>query len=114
MFRRYGNWLLLFCASILLFAIACAPETIRRTSAPVPQPSGEMHYIASRDGMLLDINRATQQELMELPSIGETLAARIIEYRDANGSFSYIEALTLVSGIGEGTLQAISPYITAK
>ena len=114
MFRRYGNWLLLFCALALLFAIACVPDSLPRASAPIPQPSGETHYIASGDVVLLDINRATQQELMELPSIGETLAARIIEYRDANGGFSDVGELLFVSGIGEGTLQAVSPYITAK
>ena len=59
----------------------------------------------------IDINTATVQQLQLLPGIGETLAQRIIDYRDQNGSFSTIEELKNVSGIGEKKLDSIKDFI---
>lgn len=42
---------------------------------------------------LININTADKATLMELEGIGETLANRIIEYRETNGPFSTIEEL---------------------
>ena len=50
---------------------------------------------------------ATQAQLEELDGIGPTLAARIIEYRDAHGGFSSVEELGEVDGIGEVRLEAL-------
>ena len=38
---------------------------------------------------------------MELDGIGETLASRIIEYREQHGGFDSVEELMEVKGIGE-------------
>jgi competence protein ComEA len=50
---------------------------------------------------------ATQPQLEELDGIGPTLAARIIEYRDAHGGFRSVEELGEVDGIGEVRLEAL-------
>jgi competence protein ComEA len=47
-----------------------------------------------------------------LPGIGPALAQRIIDYREANGSFKSIEGIIGVSGIGEATLEKIRDLIT--
>lgn len=60
----------------------------------------------------VDLNRATLSELEALPSIGETLAGRLIEWREENGPFTSPEDVLSVYGIGEGTYAAIEPYIT--
>lgn len=60
----------------------------------------------------LDINSATQSELTALPGIGETLALRILEYRNSHGRFSAPEELLNVPGIGIGKLEAILDLIT--
>ncbi len=39
----------------------------------------------------VDINTASREELMELDGIGETLASRIIEYREQHGGFDSVE-----------------------
>ena len=60
----------------------------------------------------IDINSATEAELLELPGIGETLAQRILTYRSQNGFFSAPEELLNVPGIGQAKLEAILDLIT--
>lgn len=54
----------------------------------------------------VNINRADADTLAEeLDGVGDTRAAAIVEYREANGGFSSVDALTEVSGIGSATLE---------
>ncbi len=62
----------------------------------------------------VNINRATRAELEELKGIGPTKAAAIIAYREAYGSFSCIEEITEVKGIGEGTFAKIKDDICTE
>ena len=50
---------------------------------------------------LVDINRATAEELMELPGVGEATAEAIIRDREQYGPFASAEDLMRVSGIGQ-------------
>ncbi len=61
---------------------------------------------------LININRATVSELMELPGIGEVKAKQIIAYREKSGFFTEIRQLMDVSGIGAKTFEAIEELIT--
>ena len=60
----------------------------------------------------IDINSATESQLMELPGIGEALAQRILSYRMQNGAFSSPEELLNIDGIGHTKLEAILDLIT--
>ena len=62
----------------------------------------------------LDLNAATDEELAQLPGIGEELARRIVEYREANGAFESVEELMEVSGIGEGKFAGLEGRITVN
>ncbi len=57
------------------------------------------------------INRATIDDLMTLPNIGQVSAERIIAYREANGNFTSLEDLDNVDGIGPSTLARLEPLI---
>lgn len=63
---------------------------------------------------LLDINRATLEELCGLPNIGDQRATDIIEYRESVGAFSRIEDIMNVSGIGSGVFSSIEEFIMVE
>lgn len=60
----------------------------------------------------ININTATHTELMALPGIGEVIAQRIVDYREANGAFQAVEELLNVEGIGTGRLEAVLDLVT--
>jgi len=53
----------------------------------------------------VNINTATSRELERLDGIGPVLAQRIVDYREANGSFHSLEELMDVPGIGPKKLE---------
>lgn len=69
---------------------------------------------AASSPRLIDINSATQAQLELLPRIGPALAQRIIEERTRNGPFRSLRDLERVRGIGEKTVEALSPYAECK
>ena len=60
----------------------------------------------------INLNRAEVWLLEALPGIGETLAQRIIAYRQQNGPFNNINELIKVEGIGTATYEKIKHLIT--
>ncbi len=64
------------------------------------------------DPLPLDLNTASEQELMRLHGIGPATANAIIEYRETISLFASVEELVFVSGIGETTLERLLPFIS--
>jgi len=62
----------------------------------------------------ININKATPQQLESLPGIGPALAARIIAYRQAVGSFQTPAEITDVKGIGDGLYGRIADHIRVE
>jgi competence protein ComEA len=67
---------------------------------------------ADNGNKLININTADAQTLKQLDGIGDTLAERIIEYRNSCGDFSSIDEIREVEGIGEGIYNEIKDGIT--
>lgn len=59
----------------------------------------------------LDLNRASEQELEALPGIGPVLAERIVEYRQARGTFRDVEQLRNVKGIGKKKFERVRTLV---
>jgi competence ComEA-like helix-hairpin-helix protein len=62
----------------------------------------------------IDLNRATLQELTSLPGIGNATARRIIEFREKNGPFRYVEEVLIIRGISKKKLQQLLPRISVE
>lgn len=63
-------------------------------------------------GATVSLNTGTVEDFDQLPGIGPTLAGRIIDWRQANGSFTSIEELGEVSGIGDKLFAGIRDRVT--
>ena len=63
---------------------------------------------------VVNLNRATEAELMTLPGIGESKAKEIIRYRESKGGFQKPEDLMNISGIKEGVYNKIKDQITIE
>jgi competence protein ComEA len=90
--------------------------TVRAASAsPIPPAADPQQAtqapIAIGSG-LINVNTATQEELEGLPGIGPVLAARIVEWRTANGPFENLSELERVEGISSSTIEELTPFAT--
>ena len=62
-------------------------------------------------GETINLNTATEAELMRRPGIGEKRAAAIWAYRETAGPFDAVEDLVFVDGISDKLMQQIKPYL---
>lgn len=106
---RWGEGMLI----LALFALFCAHAAIAYFARPVwNETHAPVHDVPFESvDFRVDINRASAEELTQLSGIGEVLARRIVDYRDAHGAFTDAEQLKNVEGIGEAKLEALIPQI---
>jgi len=62
----------------------------------------------------ININEASQSELMKLAGVGPGGAQKIIDYREAHGPFKKAQDLEKVDGIGKGVIEKNAGRITVK
>ncbi|MDP3297812.1 MAG: ComEA family DNA-binding protein [Thermodesulfovibrionia bacterium] len=82
----------------------------------------EQHYLAYKQKRVkafglkstVNINKASDKELMQLPHIGEKRAQNIIEYRKTHGGFKSIGELRRVPGIGPKIFKDIEYLVTVE
>lgn len=60
----------------------------------------------------VDLNVADAPTLETLPGVGPVMAGNIIAWREQNGSFTSVEQLQEVSGIGPARFAQLSPLVT--
>ena len=86
-----------------------APPSVPGEGGPAP-PDGAGPTAAAPAGPV-DLNAATAAELEELPGVGPTIAAAIVEHRERNGPFRAVDDLLDVAGIGPSRLEQLRPLV---
>jgi competence protein ComEA len=61
----------------------------------------------------IDLNRATADQLEQLPGVGPVLAERIVAHREEYGAFVEVEDLLDVPGIGEAKLALLRASVAS-
>ena len=90
----------------LLFAASCLLSCARR-----PEP----RFVASHPlPHAVNINTAPPVELQKIPHVGESLALKIVRYREINGPFRRIEHLMLIQGISDKRFRKIRPLVSVE
>ena len=69
-------------------------------------------YYVYLQGMLVDLNKATEEELMTVNGISRLIARSIVEYRTAIGGFKQLQDLALVSGVGAAKMATLCQELT--
>lgn len=59
----------------------------------------------------ISLSLATASQLESLPGIGPALASRIIQWREQNGPFRFVDDVAAVPGIGQATLEGFRDLV---
>lgn len=79
-----------------------------------PVPLQETEKNEELTSFPININTATVEELVLLPSIGEVMAKRIVEYRIKNNGFKTEEEIMNVKGIGKAKFEKVKEKICVE
>jgi competence ComEA-like helix-hairpin-helix protein len=83
--------------------------TVRASPSLIAPPSPALSAPA-----LLDLNTATEAELVRLPGIGPSRARDIVAYRTRHGSFSRVADLDRIPGIGPAAMAKLSALVRVQ
>jgi competence protein ComEA len=97
----------------LLFALAVTPSGAAAAAAPDAKKTAPASA-SSGEVAKVNINTADVKGLMGLSGVGQRVAERIVQYRDANGPFQRAEDLRKVDGIGTGLWERNRERIVIK
>lgn len=87
-------------------------EEAKNQTLPQMSQSTEMSKEDTHEKV--NINTASKEELMKIPTVGETRAESILAYRKEHGKFSNISDIKKVSGIKDGVFDKIKDYIVVN
>lgn len=104
--RRASRWLrgLLMACFAGLLSFASIQPVSAQDDDDAPQ---------AQETSLVDLNTATEAELVSLPGIGPSKARAIIERRD-NRPFRRVAEIMRVRGIGRATFRALRDRLTVS
>jgi len=102
-----GQTFVLVVSALALAALIWQAIARPRLHTPSGPEAGSVVWPDMRVGL----NSASPAEFTVLPGIGEKLALRIVEDREANGPFTSLEDLQRVPGIGPVTLERIKELV---
>jgi len=116
-----GTWMLAADAH-------AAPGQAPTAATKPPQSRSQLASTATDDGDLLprarpskkdvtgklNLNTATEEQLMLLPTVGPSKAERVVTWRKKNGGFKRTADLRRVKGFGYKTFKRLEPFLDIK
>ncbi len=109
-FTQQEKTVLLFFAGVLLTGSLLAAILNR-----FPQLSSLNNLIESDQIYAkLDVNKANEQQLVDVPYIGVTTARSILAYRHEHGKFHALEELKQVKGIREKNYERFKKFFIVR
>ena len=95
-----------------LVFVVLTGSAVRYAFGQFPSLGGMIHFMEAGPSLpKLDLNKASEEELIELPYIGVYTARRIIEFRETRGPFKDIQQLKTIKGIKEKNFAMFSKYL---
>lgn len=93
---------------------AAATSSAATSSAATSSAATTSAPASTSAGCPVNINKADAAALQNLPGIGESKAAAIVQYRTDHGAFASCNGLDDVSGIGPSTLATLAPCCSVQ
>jgi competence ComEA-like helix-hairpin-helix protein len=95
---------------------SAAPPPVMAAAKPGADVEGERPMKKSAKDLSgkLNLNTATEEQLMMLPTVGPAKAERIVTWRKKNGGFKRTADLRRVKGFGYKTFKRLEPFLDIK
>lgn len=100
-----------------LALVALLPAACNRKAEKPDAPAADNRNAAATAAAhqpCVNLNRASAEELMQLPGIGEVMSRRIIEYRERHGPFRRPAEIIIIEGFSEKKYRAIADLICGE
>ena len=109
-----GTWATSSTAAASPPVLASQPTTPTHAGGldDAPPPTKKSNH--KELGGKLNLNGATEEQLMLLPTVGPSKAERIVTWRKKNGGFKRVADLRRVKGFGYRTFKKLEPFLDIK
>lgn len=93
-----------------------AQPTSKPTTVTTPAVADDEHPRPAKKAVTgkLNLNTATEDQLMLLPTVGPSKAERVVVWRKKNGGFKRVADLRRVKGFGYRTFKRLEPFLDIK
>ena len=105
-FAMGGSWTT--AASAAPTVVASAPKAAPDDPDTRPRP------VKKAPAGRINLNTASEEQLMLLPTVGPAKAERIVAWRKKNGGFRRVADLRRVKGFGYKTFKRLEPLLDIK
>ena len=89
-------------------------EALPGSDASISTPGSYLPGTSPPGGEPIDLNSATEADLVALPGIGEARARAVLAYRRSHGSFAAVSDLDRVPGFSRALVRRLAPLVMVR